>query len=61
MNKAYNYQKNNVGRKAEDSITPKGIHHTVSYAKSFNDTWAHIRQELSSTYEKVNLRQGVTY
>ncbi len=61
MNTQYNYQRNNIGRKAEDSMTPKGIHHTVSYAKSFNDTWSHIRQELTSTYEKVNLRQSIPY
>lgn len=25
---------------------PKGVHHTVSYATSYNDTWTHIRTEL---------------
>lgn len=34
---------------------PKGIHHTISYAVSYNDTWNHIRNELRKmTLQTVN-------
>ncbi|MFP4089375.1 MAG: hypothetical protein ACLFUB_09700 [Cyclobacteriaceae bacterium] len=36
--------KNN--RMMVSDISPKGIHHTVSYAVSYNDTWNHIRTEI---------------
>lgn len=49
-------ERNNSRLKVADSMTPKGIHHTVSYAVSFNDTWNHIRNELRKTYQQVHLQ-----
>ncbi len=39
-----------------ESISPKGIHHTVSYAVSFNDTWNHIRNEIRKSYHQAQLQ-----
>jgi hypothetical protein len=36
-----------VGR---ESVEPRGIHHTVSYATSYEETWAHIKQEVQNIY-----------
>ncbi|MDF9800047.1 hypothetical protein OKW21_005310 [Catalinimonas alkaloidigena] len=38
-------KRNNFNLVTIDAM-PKGIHHTVSYATSYNDTWNHIRTEL---------------
>lgn len=46
-------RKNNLNLTAVDAM-PKGIHHTVSYATSYNDTWTHIRTEL----RKMTLATG---
>lgn len=42
--------------KVGESIAPKGIHHTVSFAESFNDSWDHIQNELRRTYQYVHLQ-----
>jgi len=34
----------------EESVEPRGIHHTVSYATSYEETWAHIKQEVQHIY-----------
>ncbi|MGD1895284.1 MAG: hypothetical protein ACFB15_32415 [Cyclobacteriaceae bacterium] len=33
-----------------ESMKPRGIHHTVNYATSYEETWAHIRQEVQNIY-----------
>lgn len=39
-----------------ESIAPRGIHHTVSYAVSFNDTWNHIKNEIRKSYQQAHLQ-----
>ncbi len=36
----------NANNFAATDMRPKGVHHTVCYATSYNDTWNHIRTEL---------------
>lgn len=45
---------------SSNSMKPRGVHHTVSYAVSFNDTWAHIKNELKKPYqpEQMQLHQA---
>ncbi len=33
-----------------ESMDPKGVHHTVSYATSYEETWNHIRSEVRGIY-----------
>lgn len=51
-----NKQKRNDNKiNVAESIAPRGIHHTVSYAVSFNDTWGHIKNELTKSYQQAQL------
>lgn len=38
--------KRNIINLVSVDAMPKGIHHTISFATSYNDTWSHIRTEL---------------
>jgi len=40
------FKRNTVVQGTSTELMPKGIHHTVSYAVSYNDTWNHIRNEI---------------
>ncbi len=33
-----------------ESMEPKGVHHTVNYATSYEETWNHIRSEVRCIY-----------
>ncbi len=35
-----------------NTMHPKGVHHTVSFAESFNDTWTHIKNEIRKSYKQ---------
>lgn len=49
MKKLISVKKSDVAV-VDESIEPRGIHHTISYATSFQDTWDHIRHEIRSAY-----------
>ncbi|WKN32754.1 hypothetical protein PZB74_05265 [Porifericola rhodea] len=40
-------------------LKPKGVHHTVSFASSYDDTWAHIRTEAKKQYVDDKRRLAV--
>nr|WKN39665.1 hypothetical protein K4G66_13280 [Tunicatimonas sp. TK19036] len=47
MKKLLFFWKSNTPVVGEPS-EPRGVHHTVSYASSYEETWAHIRREARS-------------
>ncbi|WKN45045.1 hypothetical protein [Tunicatimonas pelagia] len=49
MKKLLFSQKSNA-RMVAESMEPRGVHHTVSYATSYEETWNHIRSEVRSIY-----------
>lgn len=56
MQMVHELKKNN--RKIpRNTMIPRGIHHTVSYATSFDDTWGHIKKELKKAYPQVHSQQ----
>lgn len=39
-----------------ESAAPLGVHHTVSFASSYEETWDHIRRAAQDTYtQSANL------
>lgn len=54
MRNIHKIDKYENGNTLAGSLKPRGIHHTVSYAESFNDTWSHIKNELRKTYKQVH-------
>ncbi|MEM6840601.1 MAG: hypothetical protein AAF944_15850 [Bacteroidota bacterium] len=37
-------------RTISEPAEPRGVHHTVSYATSYEETWNHIRSEVRNIY-----------
>lgn len=56
MNSMYKSKKYGTPIGSSNSIKPRGIHHTVSYAVSFNDTWTHIKNELKKSYQQEQMQ-----
>ena len=46
MRKILKLYKSNEVSIIGESIEPRGIRHTVSYAESFQDSWDHIHSEI---------------
>ena len=46
MKKLLKLYKSNEVSIIGESIEPRGIHHTVSYAESFQNSWDHIHSEI---------------
>ena len=46
MKKILKLYKSNESSVIGESIEPRGIHHTVSYAESFQNSWDHIHSEI---------------
>ena len=42
--------KNYYAPVAGEPMEPKGIHHTVNYATSYEETWDHIKREVQNIY-----------
>lgn len=55
----FNFFKKSKTVSAESAgVTPRGIHHTVSFAVSKDDSFAHIKNELRKMGQASQVSQG---
>ncbi|MEM8967747.1 MAG: hypothetical protein AAGE93_15110 [Bacteroidota bacterium] len=44
------FPQKSTNRTISESAEPRGVHHTVSFATSYEETWNHIRSEVRNIY-----------